>query len=618
MLLDTVNSPADLKKFSPAELEQLAAELRTFILQTVGKNGGHLASNLGTVELTLALHKEFDIPQDALIFDVGHQSYTHKILTGRKAAFARLRKIDGCSGFPSPDESNCDTGVSGHAGVAVSLARGILAAWKKENNDHKVITVIGDGSLTSGVTFEGLTAGKDNAKKLIVVLNDNQMSISKNVGSISRCLNRVISGNFYNRLRNHLREMSRPRKRLYSFLTRIDDAVKSALLPPGMLFQELGFRYFGPVDGHDIPTLQKLFRRIKELEGPILVHVLTRKGNGCAFAEKNPSLYHGVSGFEPVTGLLPASGSSFSKAFGAAMIRQAEKDDRIEAISAAMIDGTGLRSFSRDYPTRCHDTGIAECHAVLFACGLAIAGKKPVCALYSTFAQRAFDCIYHDAVLGKLPVVFALDRAGIVEDGPTHHGIYDLSFLAALPGLIIMAPRSYAMLDYMLDFALKHNGPVVLRYPRGAEGELASGTPVAALEAGKAQLVRQGDGPVIWAMGNEIETALKTAEILQEKYQVNCCVIDPCFLKPFDKTLAQKFSDRHVISIEDHVVSSGLAAILFRHLPPVGKFQRLSYGWPDTIIGHGQIQELRRQYGLLPEQIADDVASKLSFPLVNK
>ncbi|MBR2912019.1 MAG: 1-deoxy-D-xylulose-5-phosphate synthase, partial [Lentisphaeria bacterium] len=532
-------------------------------------------------------------------------------LTGRKEKFSKLRRSDGCSGFPSPDESSSDTGVSGHAGVAVSLAGGILEGRKKSGDPHRVIAVIGDGSLTSGVTFEGLNSGKSSAKKLIVILNDNQMSISRNVGSVSRCLNRIISGNFYNRLRNRLREISRPRKRLYSLLSRIDDAVKSAMLPPGLLFQELGFRYFGPVDGHDTQALLELFNRIKELDGPILLHVLTTKGKGCRFAEEKPALYHGVSGYDPVTGLLPASGNSFSKAFGYALVRQAEKDDRIEAVSAAMIDGTGLRTFARDYPTRCHDTGIAECHAVLFACGLAVAGRKPVCALYSTFAQRAFDCIYHDAVLAKLNVVFALDRAGIVEDGPTHHGIYDLAFLTAMPGLVIMAPRNYAMLDYMLDFSLKHSGPVVLRYPRGAEGALSSCVPPQKLQLGKAEIIRSGNGPVIWAMGAEVETALRTADIIKEQTGVDCCIIDPRFIKPFDIETARQFSDRHVIVIEDHAISGGLGKILFSNIGMPSELLRANYGWPDEIISYGKISEIREKYNMTPELIASDIIKKL-------
>ena len=611
MLLDRINSPADIKKLSIAEFEMLADEIRQFIIASVGMNGGHLASNLGTVELTLALHKAFDIPSDALIFDVGHQAYTHKILTGRKEQFSRLRCADGCSGFPSPEESPSDTGVSGHAGVAVSLAGGILEGRRKHGNNHKVIAVIGDGSLTSGVTFEGLNSGKSSTKNLIVILNDNQMSISKNVGNMARCLNRIISGNFYNRLRNRLREISRPRKKLYSLLSRIDDAVKSAMLPPGLLFQELGFRYFGPADGHDTSALLELFERIKKLDGPILLHVLTTKGKGCPFAEAHPSLYHGIPGCNPETGLLPASGNSFSKAFGNALLRQAEKDDRIEAVSAAMIDGTGLRSFAKNYPTRCHDTGIAECHAVLFACGLAASGRKPVCALYSTFAQRAFDCIYHDAVLAKSNVVFILDRAGVVEDGPTHHGIYDLAFLTAMPGLVIMAPRNYAMLDSMLDFAFKQSCPVVLRYPRGAEGASAALALPGKLQSGKAEIIRSGNGPVIWAMGAETETALQTADIIREQTGIDCCVIDPCFLKPFDMDTARKFSNRHIIVIEDHAISGGLGKILFSTVASPPGLLRLNYGWPDEIISYGKIQEIRKKYSMTPELIAGSIIKKL-------
>ncbi|MBQ9502205.1 MAG: 1-deoxy-D-xylulose-5-phosphate synthase [Lentisphaeria bacterium] len=603
--------PRDVRRLTVPELRRLSADIRGFIIDAVGKNGGHLAANLGSVELTLALHHEFDIPRDALIFDVGHQAYTHKLITGRHAAFSRLRHIDGCSGFPCPGESPADTGVSGHAGVAVSLARGIASGRKKSGDASRVIAVIGDGSLTNGITFEGLTSGRDSAKKLIVVLNDNKMSISRNVGGISRCLNRIISGNFYNRLRNMLREFSRPRRRLYSLLTRLDDAAKSLLLPPGLLFQELGFRYFGPVDGHDIEGLLAILRRIRKLDGPIFLHVLTRKGCGCGFAEKDPSRYHGVSGFDPVTGKVPPSSGTFSAAFGECLLRQAEKDERIEAVSAAMIDGTGLRRFAQDYPTRCHDVGIAEEHAVIFSCGLAIAGRKPVCALYSTFAQRAFDCIYHDAVLGRLPVVFALDRAGIVEDGPTHHGIYDLGFLTTLPGLVIMAPRNFDALGKMLDFALKQSGPTVLRYPRGGEGKRAAQTGCAPLVPGKAEIIRQGNGPVIWALGAEAETALETAEILREKAGLECCVVDPRFVKPFDADMARSCSGRHVIVIEDHAAAGGLGQLLFSHIPRDGVHLRLEFGWPDEIIGHGKIPELRTRYRMTPACIAEDILENL-------
>ena len=617
MLLDLINSPADLKCLSAAELEQLSGEIRRVIIDTVGKNGGHLASNLGTVELTVALHKEFDIPRDVLIFDVGHQSYTHKLLTGRREAFSRLRKSDGCSGFPTPAESPYDTGISGHSGSAVSLARGIAEGKRKNNDQGKVIAVIGDGSLTNGTTFEGLSSGRDSAKKMIVILNDNKMSISRNVSGISQCLNRVISGNFYNRLRNRLKEMSRPRKKLHSLLTRLDDAIKSALLPPGVIFQELGFRYFGPVNGHDFQDLIRIFKSIRNLDGPILIHVLTHKGYGCDFAEKNPSLYHGVSGYEPVTGMILSSGSNtFSKTFGSSLLRLAEKDNRIEAVSAAMIDGTGLRSFAIDYPTRCHDVGIAENHAVIFSCGLATAGKKPVCSLYATFAQRALDCIYHDALLANLPVVFCLDRAGIVEDGPTHHGIYDLGFLKTLPGLVIMAPRSCAMLDYMLDYAIQLNRTVVLRYPRGCEGEQAAKLGIAPLQTGKAEIVRTGSGPVIWAMGAEVNTALEVADILQQQAALDCCVVDPRFLKPFDYELAEKFRDRHIITIEDHCIAGGLGSILFAGLSGTTGKLRLKYGWPDEVIGHGTISQLRQKHGLTAEQIAGDILKNLSVQTI--
>ena len=617
MLLDAIHTPSDLKKLSFQELETLAEELRQEIVSTVGKNGGHLASNLGSVELCIALHMVFDVPQDAMVFDVGHQAYVHKLLTGRRESFSRLRDLDGCSGFPSMLESPYDTGISGHSGSAVSLAQGIASGKRRDNLPGKAIAVIGDASLNCGVTFEGLNTCSKAAKNLLVVLNDNQMSISRNVGAVSQCLNRIISGSFYNRLRSRLKKISLSRKRLHTLLQRIDDALKSALLPPGVLFQELGFRYFGPVNGHDLPELINLFSRVRNMEEPVFVHVITEKGHGCDFARKSPALYHGVSGYDPKNGKLPQVGSSFSKVFGQKLLKLAAKDQRIEAVSAAMIDGTGLRCFAEKQPFRCHDAGIAEEHAVIFSCGLAIAGKRPVCVLYSTFAQRAFDCIYHDAVLAQLPVVFVLDRAGIVEDGPTHHGIYDIAFLRSLPGLSILAPRNYQMLEAMLEYAFAQKTPVVIRYPRGAEHAAAAEIPAEKIVSGKAQIIRRGDAQLtIFASGAEVGTALETAAILKAENNLNCTIIDPVFLKPFDTETARSFAEGTVVSIEDHSVSGGLGSLLAETLAGTN-CRLLCYGWKDSVIPHGKVQDLRNKYGMTARQIARDLQEKLQLPASN-
>ncbi len=615
MYLDQIQTPSDLQQLSTAQLIELCGELRQTIIQTVGKHGGHLASNLGSVELTVALHKIFKIPEDALIFDVGHQAYTHKLLTGRRQQFCNsLRKFEGCSGFASSSESTYDTGTSGHAGTAISLALGLALARHKNQQSGKVIALVGDGSLSNGISFEGLNAGGKNSENLIIVLNDNQMSISPNVGALARCLNHVISGGTYNRMKKAVRGFFHrwpSLKKSYLRLRRIQNALKYLLLPPGIFFQELGYRYLGPVDGHDLAELLRVFESLRSMPGPVVLHLITKKGHGCDFASKNPSLYHGLSGFQPETGEIPNGTSNhFSAAFGRKLLSLARQHPDIEAISAAMILGTGLRDFQNEFPERCHDVGIAEEHAVVFAAGLALGGRRPVCALYATFAQRALDCIYHDVVLPQLPVIFVLDRSGIVEDGPTHHGIYDLAFLRTLPKLPILVPRDEAELALMLEFAYQQSGPVVIRYPKG-RGTRDPRLPEAGnIVCGKAEVVQDGSGPVLWALGPEVDTAFKVSDLYEQETAQKCLIVNVRFVAPFDRSLAESLAGRLMLTIEDHRNTGGLASALDEALASVPHGLILHAGWPNQIIPHGEPKKLREHFHFTAEDIVKDLLEK--------
>lgn len=607
MIWDKVNSVEDLRTLPPEELPVLAAELREYILDTVSRQGGHLASSLGAVDLILALHYVFNTPEDKLVFDVGHQAYAHKLLSGRKESFARLRELGGCAGFPTPAESpEFDPAVCGHAGTAISVALGLARAGK----ERRVIAVTGDGSLNCGISLEGLN-NSGGCKNLIVILNDNKMSISRNVGSIARYLNTVISGSFYNRMKVTAKRAIRilPRHDLiHRMIRRWEDLLKGLLLP-GSFFEQLGFRYMGPLDGNDLPGLIKSLSKIKKLDGPLFIHVMTEKGHGCDFAVKNPVKYHGVSGFDRLTGEIPAGNSdSFSNAFGRAAVKLAETNRDVCAISAAMTSGTGLSDFAQKFPARFYDVGIAEEHAVAFAAGLAAGGIRPICALYATFMQRALDCIYHDVVLAKRPVIFAIDRAGAVEDGPTHHGIYDLAFLRSMPGLTIMEPRNESELEVMLFEAYRLNAPVVIRYPRG--GTSSGKCAIAPLEHGKAEIFKSGNGPVLWAAGAEVETALKVEALLGQ----NCTIVNTRYLAPFDTRTALHFAHegRLIVTLEDHVCTGGLASVMDETLSGIVPAKVLHFGWNAAeILPHGKIPQLREKYGMTPEAIADRIREEL-------
>jgi len=619
-LLDRIDSPADLKKLAAADLPRLAAELRARILEVTGRRGGHLASNLGAVELTLALHRVFDAAEEPFFFDVGHQSYVHKLLTGRRRDFDTLRRFGGLSGFPQPAESPFDPAIAGHSGSALSLALGVSAAREAAGDPRRVIAVVGDASLTNGVSLEALNNTVCGGRNLIIILNDNQMSISRNVGALSRSLSKLIAGRFYNRVRGGVKRAAAGRVRLLFALRRLNDLLKTALMPPATLFEEFGIRYFGPVDGHSLGELLPLLERIRELEGPILLHVVTRKGCGCAFAEADPARYHGVPPFDPATGaFLPPKhrdrGESFSAAFGDALCRLAEEHPEIVAVTPAMAEGTGLTEFRRRMPDRFFDVGISEEHAVAFAAGLALAGARPFCAGYASFMQRALDGVFHDVALNRLPVVFAFDRSGAVEDGPTHHGIYDAAFLRELPGVTVMMPRDAEELRAMVGFAWRLGAPVVLRYPRGAGAADPELPPVAPLEPGRAQILAVGDpgAPAIWAAGREVDTALAAARLWRRSRGSAPAVINARFLTPFDTETAARFAGVPAVAIEDGSVVGGLASALAEFRAASGEAAPLlAFGWKcGEPPAHGPVEELRRAAGLLPEAIAAEMERRI-------
>ncbi len=616
-LLNRIDSPADLRRLAPAELPRLAAEIRRLLLEVISANGGHLSSNLGVVELTIALHYVFNTPEDKILWDVGHQSYVHKILTGRREQFRSLRCYGGCCGFQSRRESPFDDFGAGHAGTAISAAQGMATALDRQGVPGKAIAVVGDGALSCGISMEALNNAANGSGRLIVILNDNKMSISENIGSMRNYLNCLISGRVYNRLRTALRDFlhrALPGHKAYRCIQRFEEKLKSLILPGGV-FDGLGFRYIGPIDGHSLPRLLHTLHGIKEYNQPLLIHVITRKGHGYIPAEQAPDKFHGVGPFDLATGRLRSNGKlTFSKAFGAALEALAARHDDVVGITAAMAGGTGMGGFAERFPKRFFDVGIAEEHAVVFAAGQACSGLRPVVAIYATFMQRALDCVYHDVCLQNLPVIFALDRAGIVEDGPTHHGIYDLSFFRTLPNLTILAPRDENELYAMLFWAYDRKAPVLIRYPRGGSGrDFRPLEPLPTpLENGRAEVVRAGEDGVIWALGAEVDRALRCAEILAEKYQLDCGVVNVRFLLPFDAArLKEQAARQAVFTLEDHRLVGGLASAVAETLlnEPHGMVEH--FGWAAPAVGYGAAAALRREAGLIPEQLAERMAALL-------
>lgn len=608
-LLGQINGPEDVKKLSQEQLESLCEEIRKKIITVVSKNGGHLAPNLGVIELTVALHRVFNSPVDRIVWDVGHQAYPHKILTGRYDRVDTIRQYGGLSGFQCPAESPHDLFVTGHAGAALSSAMGLAAALEHNGNkDSKVIAVVGDGALGNGISLEALNNVRGHRRPFILVINDNKMSISKSVGTISTSLTKFITGRGYNRLKTHVKFLLRHLPgglHIIQFISRIEALTKN-LLVSSVLFEEMGFKYVGPIDGHDLPSLIENLEKVKELNArPVVVHVITEKGHGCKYAISSPEKFHGVPAFDPKTGVIlppPKNTKSFSSAFSDSLIRLAEQHPDVVALTAAMASGTGLSRFAGLYPDRFYDVGIAEEHAVVFAGGLAAGGLRPVLAIYSTFMQRALDCIFHDICLQNRPVIFCVDRAGAVEDGPTHHGIYDLSFLLEMHNLAILCPRDATELDEMLDAAYNANAPVMLRYPRSNGADLD--VPRAPLVWGRAEEVLPGTDVAIWANGRELSTALAAAAKLRAK-NISASVTNTRFLKPFDSArLIADAEDRFIVTIEDSQNADGLVRIVDRLLLNRKNHGTLHFSWPDGILPHGSVPLLRERYGLLPENIA--------------
>ncbi|HTZ17484.1 MAG TPA: 1-deoxy-D-xylulose-5-phosphate synthase [Dissulfurispiraceae bacterium] len=613
-MIEKINSPKDLKNLAPEELQTLVEELRGLIIERVSKNGGHLASNLGVVELTVAMHYVFNSPSDKFIWDVGHQTYSHKLLTGRQEGFPTLRKFGGLSGFPKRSESPHDPFGTGHSSTSISAALGILEARDKKNEHFKVIAVIGDGALTGGLAFEGLNHAGHMKKDLIVILNDNEMSISPNVGAMSTYLHKVLTGTFYKKFRQETRALLEGIPKIGESVAKIAGKAEGSLkgfFLPGGLFQDLGFNYLGPIDGHDLPLLIATLDSIKTLAEPVLLHIVTKKGKGYKFSEDDPCIFHGIGPFEIETGEVNGGSTadpkgceciSYSEGFGRALVEAASVDERIIAITAAMTEGTGLTAFAEKFPGRFYDVGIAEPHAVTFAAGLASQGLRPVIAVYSTFLQRAYDEVIHDVCLQGLPVIFAVDRAGIVgEDGPTHQGLFDLSFLRNVPGLMIMAPADLGELKKMLQAALRHEGPSVIRYPRGkaSTGQHISGE--TEICAGKSEVLLDGDDIAIIGIGNTVNASFNAAGLLKND-GINACVVNARFIKPIDTELIISLArrTRKLLIVEENVLAGGFGSSVLECISDAGisdvAVRRIGIG--DEFVEHGSQKRLREKYHL--------------------
>ncbi len=615
-LIDKIEFPSDLKKLKKSELEVLAQEIRDYIVEIISKNGGHLASSLGVVELTIALHYVFDAPKDKIIWDVGHQAYTHKILTGRKEDFKTIRKYKGISGFPKMSESPYDTFTTGHSSTSISAGLGIASAKDLKNDDSKVIAVIGDGSMTGGIAYEGLNQAGALKKRLIVILNDNEMSIAPNVGALSSLLSRTFSKkklqNIKKNLGDFLKSLPKVGDNMYQFVKKLEESVKT-LITPGMLFEAFNFEYFGPIDGHNLDHLISMLNNVKEIEEPILLHVITKKGKGYSPAEDNPVYFHGVASFEVETGEVIKKSDvppTYTDVFGSSMIKLAEKNDKIVAITAAMPEGTGLDKFSKLFPDRFFDVGIAEQHGVTFAAGMATQGFAPVVAIYSTFLQRAYDQILHDVCIESLPVIFAIDRGGIVgDDGPTHHGLFDLSYLRSLPNMVVMAPKDENEFSAMLHTAVSHKkSPIAIRYPRGG----AEGVPIEKdtelISIGKGEVIINGEDILIIGIGKTVSDSIKAAKMLKE-INISATVINARFVKPLDIDLIRSFAEKipNIITVEENVLAGGFGSAVLEALAESGlsRFNFKRIGIPDAFVTHGSQKELREEYGITPESIVN-------------
>lgn len=618
-LLNTINSPEDVKKLSEQQLEQLAQEIRQFMISVISKTGGHLAPNLGVVELTLALHRVFSTPEDKIVFDVGHQAYIHKIITGRREQFPTLRQYGGLSGFPKRCESEHDAFGTGHSSTSISAALGMAVARDLQGEDYNVIAVIGDGSMTGGMAFEGLNNAGDLHKRMIVVLNDNEMSISKNVGAMSEYLYQLRTGETYNKIKSDIEGWLKNMEfgtDVLKAVRRLKGSVKY-LMVPSSIFEELGYTYLGPIDGHDLNALQDVFQAAKKIDGPVLVHVLTKKGKGYAPAEESPNKFHGTGPYEVETGKKIANLNApitYTEVFGNTLTDMAKADKKIVGITAAMPDGTGLSTFAKAHPDRFFDVGIAEQHAVTAAAGMAAAGMKPVAAIYSTFMQRAYDSVLHDICMQNLHVTMCLDRAGLVgDDGFTHHGVFDYAYLRSMPKMTIMAPKDENELRNMLKTALDFNGPVSVRYPRGSGLGVDISGPIEVLPIGKAEVLKEGFDLCLWAIGSMVKPALDAAELLA-KEGISAGVVNMRFAKPLDTELLKAHAERYgkIITLEEGVLAGGVGSGILEYLNQeelLDKCKVLNLGIPDEFIPHGDKALLFRDIGLDTPTIAIKAAA---------
>ncbi len=621
--LDKIESPQQLRTLPKEALPKVAEEIRDFLVTSVSKTGGHLGASLGTVELTLAMHYVYDTPQDRIVWDVGHQAYGHKVITGRMNRFSTLRQFEGLCGFPKRNESEYDTFAVGHAGTALSAAYGMALARDVQKKNFNVLAVVGDASISNGMAMEAMNnIGTHPELNLTVILNDNEMSISPNVGAMSSYLNKILAGKTFNEAKANFEHMIQKfpmGKQVINISHHAEESLKG-FVTPGTFFEEMGLRYYGPIDGHDMKTLVEIFRRVKQLKGPVLLHVITKKGKGYAPAEENPEKYHGVSVFDKETGMTqtpptPGAPPSYTKVFGDAMIELGKDHPNLFAITAAMPEGTGLKKFGETYPDRFADVGIAEGHGVCMAAGLACEGLKPVVAIYSTFLQRAYDQIIHDVCLQKLPVVFALDRGGLVgEDGETHQGVYDLTYLRCIPNLTVMAPADENELRQMLYTAVEHDGPIALRYPRGNGEGVALEKGFRKLAIGKGEIIEQGRHYALLAVGRMVGVA-KAARLLLKKEGLEGTVANMRFVKPMDEDLILSLARDHkvLLTLEENVLiggfGSGILEVLQRHGITDCAVKQIAI--PDEYIEHASPKKQRELCGLEPSQVAEGVRELL-------
>lgn len=616
-ILEGITNPSKIQKLNNNKIDKLAKEIREFLVENVSKSGGHLASNLGVVELTLALFKNFNFEEDRIIWDVGHQSYVYKMLTGRRNKFSTLRQFNGLSGFPKREESKYDYFDTGHSSTSLSVASGMARARDILNKDYNVIAVIGDGALTGGMAIEALNDIGYNKSKVIIILNDNQMSISKNVGGMSAYLSNARLNPRYNKIKleiNSTLNTTDVGKNIASSLNKIKGSIKR-LVVPSMFFEDIGIKYLGPIDGHNVKELSKVIEKAKAADGPIMIHVVTKKGKGCDYAEKNPNKYHGIGPFDHNSGKVKSiSGKNYSKVFGNTLISLAKEDESIVAITAAMPDGTGLKDFATEFPKRFFDVGIAEEHGMTLAAGMAVEGLKPFFAIYSTFLQRAYDQVIHDVCIQKLPVKICIDRAGIVgEDGETHQGIFDISFLNTIPNMTIISPKCMEELPVMLKWSLSYNNPLAIRYPRGGDIECVDLKPLDNINYGKWEKIKQGNNIAIIATGKMVQHALIACEEIKKELNVDIELINATFVKPVDKDcLKDLLNKKNIITIEDNTIVGGLGSVICQELNDLNyKGKVINLGYRDKFIAQGKVSILYEINKLDPKGIKETITNLL-------